>query len=241
MPADPSWKASASRTASSSSMRWTMGLSDGIVEILAGRRPHREAKNRSTRGIGLHRDPSAVGLDNGAADRQADTHAVALIGDKGLEELRHQFRRDPGPGVGHADCDHFVVADCGGNDELASLRHLHGFDGIAQQVQQNLLDLHLVDENEIDGRIELKPDTDALILSSDQRQGAGLLNELLDAFDPTLTVAPPYEFTQATDDLTRAQSLIARLVHGVAQHAQAVLDTTFEHTSRALHVTRDGQ
>src|SRR5262252_9895574 len=194
MPADPSWKASAWRTASSSSMTWTMDLSGGIAEILPGGGPYREPKDRSAGGIGLHRDLAAVGLDNGAADRQADTHAVALVGDEGLEELRDQFLRDPGPGVGHADCDHFVVADCGGNDELASLRRLHGFDGVAQQVQQNLLNLHLVDQDEVDGRIELKPDTDTLILGSDQRQGAGLLNELFDAFHPTLAIASPHEF-----------------------------------------------
>src|SRR5215831_4712943 len=241
MPAEPSWKASASRTASSSSMTWAMGLSDGIAELLPGRRPQREAKDRSADRIGLHRDLSAVGLDNRAADRQADTHAVALIGDEGLEELRHQFRRDPGSGVGHADGDHLVVAGCGGNNELASLRRLHGLDGIAQQVQQNLLDLHLVDKDEIDGRVELKADTHTLILGSDQRQGAGLLNELLDAFDPTLAVAPAHELAQATDDLSRAQSLIARLVHGVAQQAHAVLDATFEQASRALHVAHDGQ
>jgi hypothetical protein len=170
---------------------------------------------------------------NGAADRQADTHAVAFVGDKGLEELRHQFRRDSGPRVDHADGDHIVVAGRGGNDELASLRRLHRFDGVAQQVQQNLLNLHLVDKDEIDGGVELKPDTDALILGSDQRQGAGLLDELLDVFDPTLAIASPYEFAQATDDLSRAQSLIARLVHGVAQQAQAVLGTTFEQASRA--------
>src|SRR6516162_9029951 len=121
MPADPSWKASAWRTASSSSITWTMDLSGGIARILSARGPQREAKDRSTAGIGLHRDLSAVGLDNGAADRQADTHAVALVGDKGLEELRHQFRRDPGAGVGHADGNHVVVAGGGGDDEFASL------------------------------------------------------------------------------------------------------------------------
>src|SRR5262249_24827357 len=87
MPADPSWKASAWRTASSSSITWTMDLSGGIAEILPGRGPQREAKDRSTAGIGFHCDLSTVGLDNGAADRQADTHAVALVGDEGLEEL----------------------------------------------------------------------------------------------------------------------------------------------------------
>src|SRR6516164_8512347 len=167
MPADPSWKASASRTASSSSITWMMDLSGGIARLLSARGPQREAKDRSTAGIGLHRDLSAVGLDNGAADRQADAHAVALVGDKGLEELRHQFLRDSRAGVGHADGDHVVVTDSGGNDELASLRRFHGLDGVAQQVQQNLLDLHLVDQHEIDGQIELKPDTNTLILSPD--------------------------------------------------------------------------
>src|SRR6516165_3951905 len=115
MPADPSWNASAWRTASSSSITWTMDLSGGIAEILPVRGPQREAKDRSTAGIGFHGDLSTVGLDNGAADRQADTHAMALVGDEGLEELRHQFRRDPGPGVGHADRDHIVIAGCRGN------------------------------------------------------------------------------------------------------------------------------
>src|SRR6516225_8011189 len=87
MPADPSWKASASRTASSSSITWTMDLSDAIARLLPPRGPYGEAKDRSTARIGLHRDLSAVGLDNGAADRQADTHAVALVGDEWLEEL----------------------------------------------------------------------------------------------------------------------------------------------------------
>src|SRR5262252_6012563 len=240
-PADPSWKASAWRTASSSSMTWTMDLSGGIAGILLGRGPQRETKDRSTARIGLHRDLSAVGLDDGAADRQADTHAVPLVGDKGLEELRHQFRHDPGSRVGHADGDHVVLAGGGGNNELASLRRLHGLDGISEQVQQNLLNLHLVDKDEIDSGVELKPHTYPLILGSDQRQGACFLDELLDAFDPTLAVAPPHEFAQATDDLSRAQSLIARFVHGISQQAQAVLATAFEQASRALHVAYDGQ
>src|SRR5262249_61554966 len=87
-----SGKARAWRPASSSSMTWTMDLSGGIAEILPARGPYGEPKDRSAGGIGLHRDLAAVGLDNGAADRQADTHAVALVGEEGLEELREQFR-----------------------------------------------------------------------------------------------------------------------------------------------------
>src|SRR5262249_36236835 len=83
MPAEPSCKGGPSARAASSSITWTMDLSAGIVEILAGGGSQGEAKDRSTAGIGLHRDLPTVGLDNGAADRQADTHAVALVGDKG--------------------------------------------------------------------------------------------------------------------------------------------------------------
>jgi hypothetical protein len=35
--------------------------------------------------------------------------------------------------------------------------------------------------------------------------------------------------------------LIARLVHGIAQQARAVLAATFEQASRALHVADNGQ
>src|SRR5215475_6107740 len=71
IPADPSWNASASRTASSSSITWTMDLSGGIAEILPARGRYGEQKDRSIARIELHRDLSAVGLDDSAADRQA--------------------------------------------------------------------------------------------------------------------------------------------------------------------------
>src|SRR6516225_8943389 len=121
IPAEPSWNASAWRTASSSSITWTMDLSGGIAEILPVRGLYSEPKDRSASGIGLYRHLAAVGLDNGAADRQADTHAVALVGDEGLEELRHQFRRDSRAGVDHADGDHVVFVGRRGNDEFACL------------------------------------------------------------------------------------------------------------------------
>jgi hypothetical protein len=92
--------------------------------------------------------------------------------------------------------------------------HRHSLDGIPDQV--NLLDLNLVNQHRIDGRVELESDADPLILSSDQRQGAGLFNELFDALHPAIAVAPPHEFAQATDNLSRAQGLIAGLVQRAA-------------------------
>jgi hypothetical protein len=48
----------------------------------------------------------------------------------------------------------------------------HSLDGIPDQVKHDLLDLNLVNQHRIDGRVELESDADPLILSSDQRQGA---------------------------------------------------------------------
>src|SRR5262245_38562402 len=233
-------KASESRMASSSSITWTRALSDGIAEVLLCHGPQREAKDRSATRILLHGDPPAVGFDDGAGDRQADAHAMALVGDKGLEELGHHLRGNPGAGIGHADGDHVVVGGCGCNHELAPLRCLHRIDGIAQQIDQDLLDLHLVRQYEVDRRVELESDADALILGSDQCQGAGFLDQLLDAFDASLAFAARNEIAQTSDDLSGPQGLLRGLVHGVAQQSGLLVGVSLQEPPRALHVVRDG-
>src|SRR5215468_984070 len=87
IPADPNWKASTSRTASSSSITWTIGFSDDMVRGLLRGRAQRKVKDRSAGRIGLRRDPSTMRLDNCAADRQAYTHAARFACDKRLEQL----------------------------------------------------------------------------------------------------------------------------------------------------------
>src|SRR5262245_47034070 len=96
--------------ASSSSITWMTALSDGIAEILLGHGPQRETEDRAAAGVGFHADLSTVGLDDGARDRQADAHAVALVGDEGLAQLRRHFRCNPGAGIGDANRDHAVLS-----------------------------------------------------------------------------------------------------------------------------------
>ena len=57
-------------------------------------------------------------------------------------------------------------------------RGFHGLDRIADQVEQNLLNLHLVGKHEIDRGIELKPHSYALVLGADKRKRACLLDQL---------------------------------------------------------------
>src|SRR5215475_5289220 len=103
--------------------------------------------------------------------------------EKRLEKLRSGGCRDAAAGVRDADRYHLVLAARGGNEQLAMMRLLHRLDGIADQVEQDLLDLHLVGQYEIRRRIELELDADALILDADQRQSGGFLDELAEAFD----------------------------------------------------------
>src|SRR5262245_5452889 len=218
-----------------------MDLSLPIAGTLLPRSSHGKVKHRSAGRIGLHRDPSTVCLDNGAADRQANTHAMTLISDKWLEELRSQFRWDARARISYADGDHIVVGGRRGNDKLASWRGRHCLDGISQQVEQHLLNLHPVDQDEIDAGLELKSYLKILIFRSDQRQGAGLFDEFFDALHPALAIAARHEIAQATNDLARAQSLVTSFVHSIAEQTQAVLGTTLEQALRTLHVCDDGQ
>src|SRR5262249_60797000 len=95
MSAVPSRKASESGMAWSSSMTWTTALSDGIADVLLGHGPQREAEDRPAGGVGLRVDMAAVGLDDGAGDRQTDPHALTLVGHERLETPGHTPPREP--------------------------------------------------------------------------------------------------------------------------------------------------
>src|SRR4051812_24582507 len=97
MPTALSRKANDSRMASSSSMTCTTALSDGIADLLLAHRPQRGAKGRAAGGVGVRSDLSAMGLDDG--NRKADAHAMAFVGDEGLEQMSRYVRRNPRAGV----------------------------------------------------------------------------------------------------------------------------------------------
>src|SRR6516162_388816 len=197
-------KASDSRNASSSSMIWTVPFSDGIADLLLRHCGQREAEHRSASGIRPRRDRTTMRLHDRARDRQADAHTVAFGGDERLEKLGGDLRRDAGSGVGDGDFDHVVGRQRGRDDEFATLGLLHRRDGITDQVEQHLLDLHFVGQHKIGARIELEAHAHALVLDADQRERARLLDELPHIFHPPLTLAPSDEIAQAADDLAGA-------------------------------------
>ena len=90
------------------------------------------------------------------------------------------------------------------------------FDGISKQIEQHLLDLHLVGQDQVVRRIDLKAHPDAVLLRPNEGEGARFLDQLVDAFDAPLALATRDEIAQPADDLAGAQRLLGRLVHGAA-------------------------
>ena len=69
--------------------------------------------------VRLRPQPAAMRLDDGAADRQPDAHAVALGGDERLEQPRQDFRPNAAAGVGDAD-QHHSAGRRGAGDEICA-------------------------------------------------------------------------------------------------------------------------
>src|SRR5262249_27862367 len=176
------------RTASSSSITCTRLLA-GIAQILLGHGTQCKAKDRPALRVRLDRDLAAMRLDDGARDRQPDPHSLRLAGDEGLKQLRGYFRRNAGAGIRHAHRDHAAGTGRRRDGELAAIRILHRLDGIAHEIEHDLLDLHLVGEHQVERGIELESDSHAALLGADQGECARLLDQLLDAFDAALALA----------------------------------------------------
>src|SRR5690349_18704343 len=132
MPAVSNKNASDSRIASSSSMMW-MTASSGISLFLLRGGAQRQMENRPATGIGLHPEVATMRFHDGARYRQADTHAMPLGRDEGLEQLFGDFRRDAGTRIGDARAHEIAVKRPGRNGNLAARRPSldHRLDGVS--------------------------------------------------------------------------------------------------------------
>ena len=127
-------------------------------------------------GLGSTDDLAAMAFDDGTRDRQTDSHAVAFGRDERLKQLVGDFRRNARPGIGDKDFHQFAVRPAR-NQQFPARGLLHGLDRIADQVQQYLLDLDLVDQDEVVHRIDLKPYSHAVLLRAHKRERAGFFDQ----------------------------------------------------------------
>jgi len=87
-------------------------------------------------------------FDDLPANRQAQAHSGRLGRHKWLEQAFSQIRRDARAGIGNDDFHHSLFGNPPRADgKLTPLDLLHRLDGVAHQVEHDLLDLHMVDEH----------------------------------------------------------------------------------------------
>ena len=109
----------------------------------------------------------------------------------------------------------------------------HRVDRVADEVDQHLLDLDAVDEHQVGAGIERKLHVDLVLARADQRQGIGLVDQPLQAFDVPLGLSMAHEIAQPADDLAGADRLLGGLVHRLAHHRQRLGDPDRSRAGRA--------
>ena len=179
-------------------------------------------------------------LDDRARNRQTNAHPLAFRGDEWLEQLLVYLGRNSRSSIGDVDLDHPAVRRRR-YDEFAVLGLLHRFDGVAHEVEQNLLNLHLVREHKLALRVEGKAHVHTAVLGADEGKRARLFDELLYVLNPPLAFAARNEITQPANDLPRPQRLLGRLFHGGPQHGRTFAGILLEQPARASQVIGNGR
>ena len=109
-------------------------------------------------------DLATMRLHDRAAYGQADAQALAFRAVERGEKLLGRGRVDPRPAIADGDFAQVVRYRRSGDDD-PSIRHgLHRFDGVADQVDQHLLDLDRIDKDAARVRIEIEAAIETLPL-----------------------------------------------------------------------------
>ena len=113
------------------------------------------------------------------------------------------------------------------------------FDGIADQVDENLLHLNPVDQDLVDARVDGHAHVDAQFLDPDQREGVCLGNQCAQAFDPHFGFATRYEIAQTPHDLPRTHGLFCGIVQCLADNFDVSGVGIGKEVARGLDIIRD--
>src|SRR5579872_1941111 len=150
---------------------------------------------------------AAMRLNNGSADREADSHAIRLAGDEWLKQMISDLRTDARPRVRHCEKRKLAVA-LGVNREFATARRFHRLNGVSNQVKRDLLNLDLVDDDIWKLAIAAQRYPNALLSCTHQRKGGGLLEKRGRIFQRMVRFALGDKLPQPLDDVAGAKSLI---------------------------------
>ena len=114
-----------------------------------------------------------MSLDDGAADGESDSHAVALRREKSVEQLVHALTVEAHASIPHGQAHTLAIFPFGSDQQLPRpiVHARHRVGGVADQVQDDLLELDTVagDGREIVGKLRLKNDPVSLKVAQRQR------------------------------------------------------------------------
>src|SRR5208337_1833839 len=138
-PADRSRLSNASRIDASSSTTKTTASGSGIAPLFIIRESEREGGSGTV--VRRGPQPSAVALDDGAADREPHSHASGFGGVERVEESFCALRVEAAARVLHCDAHRIELTALRPDDQLsgAVLHRTHGLDRVQDQVEHHLL------------------------------------------------------------------------------------------------------
>ena len=233
-PSDSSSSRSKSRTASSSSMTTTLAVSATSLSARLGGRQVNVEDHAAAR-IVARKEPAAMGIDDRAADREADPQPGRLGGDEWLEEPVRQ----PRAGVGDRDLNRILPGLPCADDDLASPHAVQSVDTVTDQVRNHLVDLDLVEEHRRQSVPEHASRRDAFAFPPDQGKRARLFHDAIDVLERPVGLAFGNELAQASDDLPRPARLLYGLVEQAREAANSLPLAPLGQTARGLRVVDD--
>src|SRR5262249_57222484 len=120
-------------------------------------------------------EPSPISLNDTAGDRQTHTHALLLGRVEGFKQAWEALRRQPRPGIPHGDAHAFRLIGFRADLQFAPAVTVaaHRMDGVDDQVDHHLLNLHPIAPKERQGlgelRLDRRADLDDLTPSENYR------------------------------------------------------------------------
>ena len=108
------------------------------------------------------------------------------------------------------------------------MRCLHRIHGIADQVEEHLLNLNAVRQHQVDSRIKPELNPDSAVFHAHQSQRAGLFDELGDAFHPPLAFAARHKIAKPADNLAGTHGLVGGFLQRITHHRGFFIAVAFE-------------
>src|SRR5690554_1365207 len=218
-----------------------MKISCSLIEISLLRHGGKCDKKACTASLcGFGTNLAVVGINDGAADRQADAHAFGFRANEGHEKLACDLGVEPRSAIGYAELYHTLLGLAAGDHEFTLLDRLHGLDGIAHEVENDLLKLCRVGENRRQILAQGDLYLNILLARSNQGQGEGFLDHGIEVVGLQLTLAAANELAQTPNDLPGSFSLLHRPGHQFRDAPRPlVLERSYQ-PEAGIHVVRDG-